>query len=359
MLSEVYFLDLREPRDVMKGMDDLMKCFIQSFKPKSKIAIKVHIGERGNYTYIRPFFIRKIVDFLKSFEMNPFITETTTLYPTGFRKNELEVLETAKYNGFTEEGLGCPIIVADGPDGENGVNVDVESPYMKSIKIAKAIIDADGVLLVSHVKGHIFSGFGGAIKNLAMGCTTRSSKRLQHATHGIIFHYDMCNGCGKCLEACIFSAISMENGKPVREESKCMYCGNCIFSCNRNAITIFENGKERFQESLAHAAAGVIKGLKNKPMVFMNFLIDITQMCDCATPAGNIITQNIGILASRDPVAIDEASLDLIDASPIFPNLNISPPDPLGKINGTNSRIQIIELEKLGMGSRRYKLIKI
>ncbi|MEM0232369.1 MAG: DUF362 domain-containing protein, partial [Candidatus Methanomethyliaceae archaeon] len=339
--------------------DELLSHFIQYFNPESKIAIKVHIGERGNYTYIRPFFIRKIVDFLKDFKMKPFITETTALYPTGFRRDEKEVLETAKYNGFTEEGLSCPIIVADGPYGEDGIDIEIESPFMNKIRIAKAIFNADGLIIVSHVKGHLLSGFGGAIKNLAMGCTTKISKRDQHAAHGIVFQYEKCNNCGKCIMACAFSAISMKNGMPKRDENKCMYCGNCMFSCDQNAITIFENGKERFQEALAYAASGVLKGLKNKPIFFMNFLIDITPLCDCATPAGNIITQNIGILASKDPVAIDEASLDLIDESPIFPNLGITPPDPLGKINGTNSRIQIITLEKLGYGSREYKLIKI
>lgn len=358
MESEVYFLDLRDSGDVMEGMDRLLSRFIQYFNPGFKIAVKVHVGERGNYTYIRPFFIRKIVDFLKDFNMNPFIAETTALYPTGFRRNEKEVLETARYNGFTCEGLGCPIIVADG-DGDDGVDVEIASPFMNKVRIAKAIFEADGIMVVSHVKGHLLSGFGGAIKNLAMGCTTKKSKRDQHAAHGIVFQYEKCNGCGECAKACAFSAIYMIDERPVRDEVKCMYCGNCMFSCDQGAITIFENGKERFQEALAHAAFGVLKGLSNKPIVFMNFLIDITPLCDCATPAGNIVTQNIGILASRDPVAIDQASLDLIDESPIFPNLNVAPPDPLGKINGTDSRIQVIALERLGYGSRKYKLIKV
>jgi uncharacterized Fe-S center protein len=357
MISNVYFLDFNRMSNTIKEMDKLLEKSIPYIEPGSSIAIKLHIGERGNFTYIRPFFIRKIVDYIKEQKAKPFIAETTVLYPIGYRRNEKEIIETAKYNGFTEEGLGCPIIVADGNDGEDGIEVlsDFPDSPIKSIKVARKIAEANGVIIVSHVKGHVFSGFGGAIKNLAMGCTTRSSKKIQHAAHGIVFNYEKCNSCGKCMEACVFSAIEMIDNRPIRNEDKCMYCGNCIFSCENNAIDIFKDGKERFQIALAYAAACVLRLIK--PLVFINFLMDITTLCDCCAPAGNIITHHIGVLASKDPVAIDEASLDLIDSSPLFPG--IPHPDPLGKLNGTDSRIQIKSLEKLGMGTREYRLIYI
>ncbi|MGQ9760057.1 MAG: DUF362 domain-containing protein [Candidatus Methanomethylicaceae archaeon] len=362
MVSEVYFLDLRRWRDALKGIDLLLRGAAPEIWEGS-VAVKVHFGERGNYTYVRPAFARRVVDFLKGLGARPFVTETTALYPTGFRSSVEDSIETARYNGFTEEGLGCPIVIADEWDGESGVEVALErvcgSIPTKSFRVAKHIANADGMVVISHVKGHLLSGFGGAIKHLGMGCTTKSGKRWQHAAHGLVFHYERCNGCGECANACVFSAITMQNDRPLRDEDKCMYCNTCMFSCEQDAITILEDGKERFQRALAHAAACVMKAMARKPLVFLNFVIDVTQLCDCAAPAGNIITHNIGILASRDPVAIDRASLDLIDVSPLFPGLKVSPPDPLGKLNGTESGIQIRVLEELGMGSTVYRLVEV
>lgn len=362
MVSEVYFLDLRKWKDALKGIDALLKATMPEVEG-ARMAVKIHFGERGNYTYLRPVFTRRIVDFLKGRGARPFVTETTALYPTGFRSTVKEAIETARYNGFAEEALGCPIVIADEPDGENGIDVTLDSVrgdlLTKSYRVARHIADADGMVVVSHVKGHLLSGFGGAIKHLGMGCTTKSGKRWQHAAHGLVFHYERCNGCGKCAKVCNFSAITMQSGRPIRHEYRCMYCNTCMFSCEQDAITLLEGGKDRFQRALAHAAACVMKIMAKKPLVFLNFVIDVTVLCDCAAPAGNIITHNVGILASRDPVAIDRASLDLIDASPLFPGLNVSPPDPLGKINGTDSSIQIRVLEELGMGSTVYKLVEV
>ncbi|RZN56948.1 MAG: 4Fe-4S ferredoxin, partial [Candidatus Methanomethylicota archaeon] len=157
MISNVYFLDFNRMSNTIKEMDKLLEKSIPYIEPGSSIAIKVHIGERGNFTYIRPFFIRKIVDYIKEQKAKPFIAETTVLYPTGYRRNEKEIIETAKYNGFTEEGLGCPIVVADGNDGEDGIEVlsDFPDSPIKSIKVARKIAEANGVIIVSHVKGHV------------------------------------------------------------------------------------------------------------------------------------------------------------------------------------------------------------
>jgi uncharacterized Fe-S center protein len=363
MVSEVYFLDLRKWRDALKGIDLLLSAAAEGIKAGERVAVKVHFGERGNYTYLRPAFVRRVVDFLKGIEASPFVTETTALYPTGFRGSAEEVVETARFNGFTEYGLGCPIVVADGPYGEDGVEVALERTYggcrIRKISVARGIAESDVLVVLSHVKGHLLSGFGGAIKHLGMGCTTKRGKREQHAAHGLVINYDKCTGCGECVEACRFSALSMEGGRPVRDEEKCVYCNTCMFSCDQDAITILEDGKERFQIALAHAAAGVMRAMSDKPKVFLNFVLDVTVLCDCAAPAGNIITHNVGILASKDPVAIDRASLDLIDASPIIPGVKASPPDPLGKLNGTDSAIQIRAMEALGAGSSTYRLVEV
>lgn len=363
MVSDVYFSDLRKWKDALKGIDALMKATIPHIERGARVAVKAHFGERGNYTYIRPVFVRRVVDFLRGNGTSPFVTETTSLYPTGFRSSVEDSVETARYNGFTEEGLGCPIVIADEPDGENGVDVFLEEAragcQINRIKVAKHIADADALVVVSHVKGHLLSGFGGAIKHLGMGCTTKSGKRGQHAAHGLVLKYERCNGCGECVKVCRFSAMRMEGERPVRDEVKCVYCNTCMFSCDQDAIALLDDGKERFQVAMAHAASCVMKTLKGKPVVFLNFVLDVTLFCDCAAPAGNIITHNIGVLASRDPVAIDRASLDLIDASPLFPGVKASPPDPLGKLNGTDSSIQIRTMEGLGMGSMSYRLIEV
>ncbi|MGC8936377.1 MAG: DUF362 domain-containing protein [Candidatus Methanomethylicaceae archaeon] len=363
MASEVYFLDVRKWRDALKGMRALLGATVRDITAGDSVAVKVHFGERGNYTYIRPMFVRCVVDFLKEMGARPFVTETTALYPTGFRRNAKEVLATARFNGFTEEGLGCPIVVADGHEGGDGIEVVIQDPIegcqIRRVSVARRIAEADGMVVLSHVKGHLLSGFGGAIKHLGMGCTTKKGKRDQHATHGLSINYEKCTGCGKCVEACSFSAMRMEGGRPVRDEEKCMYCNTCMFCCEQDAITLMENGKERFQVALAHAASCVIRAMAGKPIAFVNFVLDVTVLCDCATPAGNIITHNVGVLGSRDPVAIDRASLDLIDLSPLIPGTRASPPDPLGKLNGTDSSIQIKAMEKLGMGSTSYKLIEV
>lgn len=364
MNSEVHFFDVGNYMNIFKGIDDLLNTMIgKEVGVGDRVAIKVHFGERGNYTYIRPVFVRRVVDFVRSRGGLPFVTDTTTLYPGGARMTVKEELETARYNGFSEEGLGCPIVIADEPDGYGGLEFRVDRPAkgcrVKKVRVAKHIVEADAVITLSHVKGHLISGMGGAIKNLGMGFTTRDSKREQHAAHGLLFNYEKCEGCGECVKACSFSALEMQEEKPVRDEERCMYCNTCFFTCDKKVITFKEDGKERFQVALAHAAAGVVKALSGRPVVYLNFILDVTPLCDCAAPAGRLITQNVGILASRDPVAIDKASLDLLDKAVIIPGWKAAPPDILGKINGTRSNIQVEAAERLGIGRSAYTMIKI
>ncbi|MBM5805133.1 MAG: DUF362 domain-containing protein [Candidatus Verstraetearchaeota archaeon] len=363
MSSEVHFFDLGKWRNVLEGIDGLLKTTVGSdIGLGDRVAIKVHFGERGNYTYIRPVFVRRVVDFVKGRGGLPFVTDTTTLYPEGFRTTVKDELETARYNGFSEEGLGCPVVIADEPDGYGGLEFRVdgaaEDCRVKTTKVAKHIVEADAVIVLSHVKGHLLSGMGGAIKHLGMGCTTKDSKREQHAAHGLLFNYEKCKGCGECVEACKFSALEMQGERPARDEEKCMYCNTCMFTCDNKAITLYEDGKDRFQEALAHAAAGAVKALSGRPVIYLNFILDVTPLCDCAAPAGRLITQNVGILASRDPVAIDRASLDLVDKAAIMPGWEATPPDILGKINRTRSTIHIEAAERLGIGRSAYTIFE-
>jgi hypothetical protein len=362
--SEVWFFDFGESRDVLEGIDLLLdKVLGRAIQPGGRVAIKIHFGERGNFTHIRPAFVRRVVDRVKEEGGLPFVVETTTLYPKGHRLTVRESLETAKYNGFSEEGLGCPLVIADEPDGQNGLAFKVdwvkEDWGIREVKVARHLAEADSVIVFSHVKGHLLSGMGGALKNLGMGCTTRASKRDQHRAHGLLFDYEKCTACGKCIEVCTFNALTMQDGRPLRDEENCMYCNTCYLNCENDAIDLFKDGKERFQMALAHAAAGVMRAFMGKRTIFLNSLTDVTQFCDCAAPAGGLVTPNVGILGSTDPVAIDKASLDLLDQAPIIPGWRVAPPDILGKINGTSSLIHLEEAERLGLGSIRYSLVKL
>ncbi|MDI9644523.1 MAG: DUF362 domain-containing protein [Candidatus Verstraetearchaeota archaeon] len=363
-MSDVYFFSF-ERGDVLDGIGRLLETCVGSSSDRGRnklggkrVAIKAHFGELGNYTHIRPAFVRRVVDYVKEAGGDPFATETTALYPEGARVTVEESLRTAAYNGFTSEGLGCPIVIADGPDGYNGVQT-LGGRLVKKVKVARSIADSDSLIVLSHVKGHVLSGMGGAIKNLAMGCTTKDCKREQHKAHGIVFNSERCVGCGECAEVCRFEALKIVDERPVWDWDKCFYCSTCRFNCKYGAIEILENGKENFQIGMAEAAAGVMKAMEGKATVFLNFIFDVTPMCDCAAPAGRLVVQNVGVLASKDPVAIDSASIDLIDSAELLPSWKVTPPDVLGKINETDSWIHIREAEALGLGSRKYSLVMV
>ena len=362
MGSKVYFFDFGKMGDVLEGIGKLLDMASEGkINGCMKVAVKAHFGELGNYTHIRPAFIRRTVDYIKTAGGEPFATDTTTLYPEGGRLTVENSLKTAMYNGFSEVGLGCPLVIADEPDGYNAIIVSMKefgAKRLKTVSVAKHIAEADAMVVVSHIKGHGMSGMGGALKNLGMGCTTKDSKSAQHALHGCEFLHDLCRGCGDCIEACHFGALRMQDGRPDKNE-KCVYCLTCMWACENEAIGLLEGGKERFQEGLAEAAAGVMRAMSGKPVVFLNFIFDVTPQCDCAAPAGKLVVQNVGILASKDPVAIDRASIDLIDKSQIIPGWGVAPPDILGKINSTRSLGQLEAAERLGMGSMKYKLITI
>ncbi len=363
MASKVFFLNFGKSEAALDGIDTLLKAVLRPGTLRGRrTAIKLHFGELGNYTHIRPQFVRRVADSIKVDGGEPFTTDTTTIYP-GSRLSVAGVLSGARYNGFTEEGLECPMTVADEPDGEGGTDIELEGvdpgDRLRRIRVAKHIAEAEAVIMLSHVKGHPFSGMGGAIKNLGMGCTTKGCKAIQHALHGLVFVREGCNACGKCIDACIYHALEMGAEGPVKDEDACVYCGTCLWECGSHAITLLPDGKERFQEGVAKAAAGVTRLLAGRPVVYMNFLLDITHFCDCAASLGQLVFQNAGILASSDPVAADKASLDILDKMVAIPGWGQKAPDVLGKLNGTSSLIQLKAAERLGVGSMNYELVEI
>ncbi len=317
------------------------------------------MGEYGGSAYLRPPIVRRACDLIKEAGGKPFVTDTTTLYSAG-RFTASQYLATATRNGFTEESLGAPVVIADGEKGYDGEFVDISMRVsdcsLDKIKIAKEILRADSMIVLTHLKGHELSGFGGSIKNVAMGCVTKDSKAAQHRVNRGVIELSKCTGCGKCIEACAFEALSLIEEKMVRDDEKCMNCNNCLYICPEGVFSLPRRAKERFQVYLAHTAAGVLSRFQSR-VAFINFVQDITPLCDCVTPSGLPVVPDIGIFASKDIVAIDKASSDLIAQSkPLGKFAGIKSTDILGKIHSTDSLIQIRTAEELGLGSMEYRL---
>jgi len=317
------------------------------------------MGEYGGSAYLRPPIVRRVCDLIKEAGGKPFVTDTTTLYPMG-RFTASQYLATAARNGFTEESVGAPVVIADGEQGCDGEWVDIPRQVsdcsLAKIKIARKIFNADSMIVLSHVKGHGLSGFGGSIKNVAMGCVIKESKAAQHIANRALIDISKCTGCGQCVEACPFKALSLVEEKMVRDDEKCMDCSHCLYLCPEEVFSLPPGARERFQVFLGHAVLGVLSRFHSK-VAFINFVQDVTRLCDCVTPSGSPVVSDIGILASTDVVAIDKASLDLIAQSkPLGKFAKISSPDILGKINGTDSLVQIRTAQELGLGGMEYQL---
>jgi uncharacterized Fe-S center protein len=357
--SEVFFFPYDEGRAFLRGLRALFSRVANVVSMGDSVAVKVHMGEYGGSAYLRPPIVHRVCDLIKEAGGKPFVTDTTALYPAG-RFTASQYLATAAFNGFTEESVGVPVVIADGEQGYDGEWVDtpkqVSGCSLDKIKIAREIFNADSMIVLSHLKGHELSGFGGSIKNVAMGCVTKESKAAQHRVNRGVIDLSKCTGCGQCVEACAFEALSVLEEKIVRDEEKCVNCNNCLYTCPEEVFSLPPHAKEKFQVYLAHAAAGVLSRFHSK-VAFINFVQDVTPLCDCATPSGLPVVPDIGILASTDVVAIDKACLDLIAQSkPVGKFANVSSPDILGKINGTDSLIQLRAAQELDLGNMEHQL---
>jgi uncharacterized Fe-S center protein len=367
LASKILFLDYNKYYEALSMVGEHFRGIVDNAISRGdRVAVKVHMGEYGNRTYLRPPFVREFVELVKEAGGKPFVTDTTSLYPKN-RFTAKKYLRTASYNGFTATTVGAPIVIADSPLGYNGVRQrlmkTVDGCEIKEIGVAEAIANSDAMIVLTHSKGHFMSGYGGAIKNIAMGCTTKDGKAAQHLANRVILDLERCNGCGKCVEACPFDAAKIEGGKHTKILSKCMSCSNCFFACTEGALRLPKDAKTKFQVNLAHAAQAVISRFRAGKIAYINFLQDITEGCDCDTSSGSPLMRDIGILGGEDPVAIDKASIDLIDKAPLYRrNLSrtlLNRKDTLGRLNGTSSVLHLQTAQKLGLGDLRYNLIRI
>jgi uncharacterized protein len=366
MRSKVYFTNLKTTRgqSLLAKLEKLVNRaeILNSIKPQDLVAMKCHFGEKGNLAYIRPQYIRQLVDQVKDRGGKPFLTDTSTLY-AGHRDNAVKHLETAIGNGFDYAVVGAPLVIADGLNGKEFVNVSVDFKHFKEVKIASSIYHADALVVVSHFKGASLHGFGGALKNLGMGLASKYGKLQQHSDVLPQVNQETCKRCNKCIKWCPVNAIVIEEKARIIE-ADCIGCGECTITCPHKAIEInWKTDLTAIQEKTVEYAAGGIKGREGE-VGFITFVTNVSPLCDCFGWNDVPLVGDIGILASKDPVAIDQAAFDLVNQSLGNPNSELG--DKFRELNKFNiiypavdATIQLAYAEKIGMGNRKYDLVDL
>ena len=284
------------------------------------VAIKMHFGELGNISYLRPNYAKAVADVVKELGGKPFLTDCNTMYP-GSRKNALEHLECAWENGFTPLTVGCPVIIGDGLKGTDDIEVPVEGgEYVKAAKIGRAVMDADVFISLTHFKGHEMTGFGGAIKNIGMGCGSRAGKTEQHRSGTPHITAEVCRGCKRCQRECANGGLVFDEAakKMTVDTEHCVGCGRCLGACNFDAIAFNnENANEVLNCKMAEYTKAVVDG---RPSFHISLIVDVSPNCDCHGENDAPILPNIGMFASFDPLALDQACVDACLAAIPLPN---------------------------------------
>lgn len=370
--SKVYFTDFRTHVGVSlteKLQRLIKKAGITDIDMDGKfVAIKMHFGELGNLSYLRPNYAKAVADVVKECGGKPFLTDCNTLYP-GSRKNALEHLDCANINGFNTITTGCQIIIGDGLRGTDDITVPVRNgEYCKEAYIGRAVMDADIFISLTHFKGHESTGFGGAIKNIGMGCGSRAGKMHQHNSGKPIVHDDLCRGCRRCAKECGSDAITYENGKAVINQDICKGCGRCIGACAFDAIENQNwNANEILGRKMAEYSQAVCDG---RPTFHISLVRDISPNCDCHGENDAPILPDVGIFASFDPVALDQACVDACLHATPMPNSQLSNnlADPhwhhhhdnfLDSNPNVRWKETLEHAEKIGLGTREYELIQM
>jgi len=355
MKSKVYLVRLENSEKIQAVSDKLKRLLDESrildfIQPENKVAVKMHFGEEGNTGFVKPQYLRIICDKVSAQKATPFLSDTNTLY-RGRRTNSSDHLALAHEHGFTRQATGAEIIIPQ-DNKENIIEVPINQKFVKTAKVARIFTDADALVDVSHFKGHMVTGFGGALKNIGMGCAGREGKLEQHAGVAPVVYKEKCTGCAECEKACPVNAITIKDNKSVIDSKKCIGCATCIAICPVMAIDVpWGAGAETIQDKMIEYAYAVLRDKKGKS-AFLNFAIKITKECDCLAKDDPRIAPDIGILASTDPVAIDQASFDLVNQASgkdIFKELH-------PQSDGTK---QLKYAQKLGLGNLDYELIEL
>lgn len=370
--AKVYFTDFRTSLDVSQGVKLQKLCrkagigqinFDEKF-----VAIKMHFGELGNFAYLRPNYVKAVADLIRELGGKPFLTDCNTLYP-GSRKNAVDHLYNAEVNGFNSVTTGCYNIIADGLKGTDDIAVPVPGgEYCKEAYIGRALYDADIIVSLSHFKGHEMAGFGGAIKNVGMGGGSRAGKMQQHSDGKPSVNPELCRSCRKCARECGSDAISYESGKAYIDQDICKGCGRCIGACAFDAISPnFDTAADMLGRKMAEYTAAICAG---KPCFHISLIMDVSPNCDCHGENDAPILPNLGMLASFDAVALDQACADLCLKADPLPNSQLtdrlSDPhahthhDPFKDVHPNTSWRECLEhAEKIGLGTREYELVRM
>lgn len=371
-VSNVYFTDLR-----VKNGDNLLTKLQRLIKTAGignidftdkYVAIKMHFGEPGNLAFLRPNYAKAVADIVKELGGKPFLTDCNTLY-VGGRKNALDHLDSANLNGFNPTTTGCQIIIADGLKGTDEILVPVEGgTYIKEAKIGRAVMDADVFISLSHFKGHESTGFGGALKNIGMGCGSRAGKMEMHSAGKPHVDQNLCVGCQMCAKICAHDAPEFENKKATINHDKCVGCGRCIGVCPKDAIlSASDESNEILNCKIAEYTKAVID---NRPHFHISLVIDVSPYCDCHGENDAAIVPNVGMFASFDPVALDMACAEAVNAQPVLSNSMLGDCSEEERACHNHDHFHSIfpetcwetaisHGEKIGIGNSKYKLITV
>ena len=370
-VSKVYYTDMRTKNgdNLIQKLQRLIKTAgIGDIDFEGKYAaIKIHFGEPGNLAFLRPNYAKAVADVVKELGGKPFLTDCNTLY-VGGRKNALDHMDSANLNGFNPITTGCQIIIADGLKGTDEALVPVEGgTYVKEAKIGQAIMDADIVISLNHFKGHEAAGFGGALKNLGMGCGSRAGKMEMHSAGKPHVDQEQCIGCHMCEKICAHGAPQFQDKKAWIDHDKCVGCGRCIGVCPKDAVLpASDESNDIMNRKIAEYTKAVIDG---RPSFHISLVIDVSPYCDCHGENDAAIVPNVGMFASFDPLALDQACVDACLAAQPMPGSqlakHLADPDFHDHHDHfTNSTPEsewkscLEHAAKIGLGSREYELIR-
>ena len=372
--SKVFYTDFRAK--IGEGLPTKLKRLIKAAgigdidMDGKFVAVKMHFGELGNLSFLRPNYARAIVDVVKELGGVPFLTDCNTLYP-GSRKNAIEHLYCAWENGFTPMTVGCPVIIGDGLKGTDDIEVPVEGgEYIDKAMIGRAVMDADVFISLSHFKGHETTGFGGAIKNIGMGCGSRAGKKAQHMNGQPEIDPELCRGCRACLRECANDGLSFDEStrKMSINTQNCVGCGRCIGACNFDAIAFANYAATKdLNSTMAEYTKAVIQ---NRPNFHVSLIVDVSPNCDCHAENDAPILPNIGMFASFDPLALDQACVDACLKATPLPNSQLAEAmekedfcDHHDHFENTtpNSEYKtcLAHAEKIGLGTREYEIVVV
>jgi uncharacterized protein len=355
MTPQVYLLRVADWKDlapVSRDFADFLRAtdLLAGAHERHLAAVKLTFGEAGNAGYPPPVLVRELVLALRERGARPFLTETNTLY-NGQRKNSVDHLQLAHEHGFGIDAIGAPIVLGDGLVGREQWEVPVAGVHLKRAHLVPTLRDTDFLVGLAHATGHLLTGYGGAIKNIGMGLANRAGKLQMHSIVSPVVHEEQCTLCGACAAACAAGAITLGATAAVIDAELCTGCAECLAVCPTGAVSIDWSGdSQRVQELLAEYALAVLSALSGRA-VFVNLLRHISKHCDCLGATPDLIAPDLGILASPDPVALDQATLDLVRQASGGDPFRAAWPE-------VDPEVQIRHGERIGLGHREYRLIE-